>query len=172
MIAFLPAVIVAVAGFGAGYGGTTDVLAVEWETGRTNAVPISVSSFHPSLEAPKKYTVLAVSGYGFRARSRVTVAVGSQPAQTGRADQSGQFSYTFVLPADSTPESLPGQTVVASGVNPAGTAKTVIGAVPPLPAGTSTTVLAASIVTTTASFATVILTARSRRALPPKGNLP
>ena len=76
---------------------------------------------------------LAVTGIGFRGLSVVDVRVGSRPAFTVRADDTGTLAID--ISAGNDDSISVGTSVVAIGRAPSGTSKTLIGSVPPQPTG-------------------------------------
>jgi hypothetical protein len=132
---------------GPGYGGTADSLNVAWVQGSeldANAAIATTSGSGrgaavgiPQANQPRiapDQLALQVSGLGFRAKSPVTIRVGEAAPVDHRSDTAGAFNVA-IDPAllDGT---RPGLSVVAIGRNPAGTAVTLFGSVPPEPGGT------------------------------------
>lgn len=120
---------------GPGYGGTADAVSVQWQAGADRAEG------------------LAVYAVGFRSASSVTLRVGAAADRTVYADAAGALQVLVVRGADlAGADSSPGMTVLSVdmgtagrlspgmsvqlvGPNPAGGTRTLVGAVPPPPAG-------------------------------------
>jgi hypothetical protein len=120
---------------GPGYGGTADAVTVQWraDAGRDEG--------------------LAVYAFGFRGGSPVALRVGAAADRTIYADAAGRLRVLVVDQADrASAEPAPGLTVLAvdtgavgqlspgvsvqaTGRDPAGAVRTLVGAVPPPPAG-------------------------------------
>lgn len=115
---------------GPGYGGNADELTVTWEESpdvQAAGEGLGISGGGPEL---------AVFGLGFRGKSEVSVSVGETGTLETRVDQTGTLEA--VVPsvrASNTPE--PGTSVIVIGRAPSGAIRTLVGAVPPLPSGTS-----------------------------------
>ena len=112
---------------GPGYGGTADKLAVSWVTGA------SAQAADASPSAASR--TLHISGVGFRNLSTVSLRVSSNSTLTTTVDAAGTLSAAVQLPANGP--TLTGTSVVASGRAPSGTSLTLVGSVPPVPAGMS-----------------------------------
>jgi hypothetical protein len=133
VLAVLPAP--AVAEDGPGYGGTADEVTVQWRADADHTEG------------------LAVYAVGFRGGSSVVLRVGSAPDRTVHADAAGTLRVLVVSVADladakpvagmvvvpidaGTADRLaPGVSVQAIGPDPAGGIRTLVGTVPPPPAG-------------------------------------
>jgi hypothetical protein len=79
--------------------------------------------------------LLDVFGLGFRGKSEVQVSVGTIDAVTTRVDTTGTLELS-VGSAKLSEGPQPGTSVVVQGRAPSGAARTLVGAVPPLPSGT------------------------------------
>jgi len=117
---------------GPGYGGTADELAVTWtEPDRV----LAMGGPAASIELEASNLALDVFGLGFRSRSEVLVTVGTNNPVTTRVDPTGTLDLSVGLERlDAGPQ--PGTSVVVLGRAPAGTSRTLVGAVPPVPSGT------------------------------------
>ena len=88
-----------------------------------------------TIELDPSGLALDVFGLGFRGRSEVVVTVGTNAPVTTRVDPTGTLDLSVDLEQlDAGPQ--PGTSVVVLGRAPAGTSRTLVGAVPPLPSGT------------------------------------
>lgn len=117
---------------GPGYGGTADELAVSWAE---QDQVLAMGPAGPAIELEQSGLALAVNGVGFRGRSEVVVTVGTNEPITARVDPTGTLALSVDLDrAAAGPQ--PGTSVVALGRAPGGTSRTLVGAVPPIPAGT------------------------------------
>lgn len=87
------------------------------------------------IELEASGLALDVFGLGFRGRSEVVVTVGTNDPVTTRVDPTGTLDLAVGLEdLDAGPQ--PGTSVVVLGRAPAGTSRTLVGAVPPVPSGT------------------------------------
>ncbi len=117
---------------GPGYGGTADELAVSW---REPERIIAMGAPGTSIDLVASGLALDVFGLGFRGRSEVVVTVGTNDPVTARVDPTGTLDLAVGLEdLDAGPQ--PGTSVVVLGRAPAGTSRTLVGAVPPIPSGT------------------------------------
>ena len=116
---------------GPGYGGTADELAVTWtEPDRL----VAMGEPGSTIELEGSNLALDVFGLGFRGRSEVVVTVGTNDPVTTRVDPTGTLDLSVGLQQlDAGPQ--PGTSVVVLGRAPAGTSRTLVGAVPPVPSG-------------------------------------
>lgn len=116
---------------GPGYGGTADELAVSWKQPERI---IAMGAPGASIELEASGLALDVFGLGFRGRSEVVVTVGTNDPVTTRVDPTGTLELSVGLEdLDAGPQ--PGTSVVVLGRAPAGTSRTLVGAVPPIPSG-------------------------------------
>lgn len=117
---------------GPGYGGTADGLAVTWtEPDRL----VAMGAPGTTVELSASNLALDVFGLGFRGRSEVVVTVGTNAPVTTRVDPTGTLDLSVGLEKlEAGPQ--PGTSVVVLGRAPAGTSRTLVGAVPPVPSGT------------------------------------
>lgn len=122
---------------GPGYGGTADELAVVWQpVDQVNlaAGPSFALSQDPDLiRTEQEAARLVVRGVGFRGRSEIELRVGAGAADVLRVDESGTLEAE--VRAAATEAAAPGTSVIAIGRAPSGAARTLVGAVPPLPSG-------------------------------------
>jgi hypothetical protein len=144
---------------GPGYGGTADELSVAWvQFPSARAAPsalirpllgtaVVVPAGWPSgghgqdggpadpeiLRAGDSQLGLSILGVGFRGRSTVTLRIGESDPVIQRTDATGTLALQVVGVAAAA--TRPGMSVVAIGRNPAGTTRTLVGAVPPQPSG-------------------------------------
>lgn len=138
---------------GPGYGGGADKLNVSWEAGAADSGSAAGSST-PALPSTgggaakgaangaaaagvptrtDEGLALVVDGVGFRGLSEVSVRVGSDEPFTTRVDDSGTLDVGVPLSQSETAKS--GTSVVATGRSPSGTSMTLVGSIPPRPAG-------------------------------------
>lgn len=96
---------------------------------------------------------LSVVGYGFRQSAETSVQVGDWGVVVKDADTTGTLRVT--IPPEDAGEIRPGLSVLASGLGPSGTTRTLVGSVPPKPSGISPKVLAPAAAVTV--FLTVIV---------------
>jgi hypothetical protein len=117
---------------GPGYGGTADGLSVSWtEPDRL----VAMGAPGTTVELSASNLALDVFGLGFRGRSEVVVTVGTNAPVTTRVDPTGTLDLSVGLEKlEAGPQ--PGTSVVVLGRAPAGTSRTLVGAVPPVPSGT------------------------------------
>jgi len=117
---------------GPGYGGTADELAVTWTEGEEL---LAMGEPGSTIDLEGSNLALDVFGLGFRGRSEVVVTVGTNDPVTTRVDPTGTLELSVGLQQlDAGPQ--PGTSVVVLGRAPAGTSRTLVGAVPPVPSGT------------------------------------
>ena len=117
---------------GPGYGGTADELAVSWTEPEH---VLAMGGPGTTMELDASGLALDVFGLGFRGRSEVVVTVGTNAPVLTRVDPTGTLDLSVGLEdLDAGPQ--PGTSVVVIGRAPAGTSRTLVGAVPPLPSGT------------------------------------
>lgn len=127
----------AVAVEGPGYGGTADELAVVWQP--VEQVALAAGARPALMDNPdlirtgREAARLVIRGVGFRGRSEVELRVGDGSVEQLRVDESG--SLDVELQQRQAAQSLPGTSVIAIGRAPSGAARTLVGAVPPLPSG-------------------------------------
>lgn len=116
---------------GPGYGGTADGLAVSWTESDSTLQAMGPDA---AMELTADTLSLDVYGLGFRSRSEVTVAVGTSEPMVRRVDTTGTLDLSVgVTKLSEGPQ--PGTSVVVLGRAPAGSSRTLVGAVPPLPSG-------------------------------------
>lgn len=142
---------------GPGYGGNADELTVTWlETPDVQAAGEGLGISGGGLE-------LAVFGLGFRGKSEVSVSVGESTTLDTRVDQTGTLDAT--VPAQQVSDkAAPGTSVIVIGRAPSGAVRTLVGAVPPLPSGTSPADLVPFFALTGLVVALVIGVARRTKA--------
>jgi hypothetical protein len=128
---------------GPGYGGRTDRLSVTWSSGTAPALAAAgtavsasggMSASAAGGTAASSTGELVVRGSGFRGGSPVSVQFGSDAVRRAGADQTGTL-LTGMRPTTGATSS--GTTVLAQGQDPSGGSLTLVGAVPPRPAGWS-----------------------------------
>ncbi|WP_306214808.1 hypothetical protein [Actinoplanes sp. RD1] len=112
---------------GPGYGGTADALTVQWQESSSD---------------------LAVYAVGFRGGSTVQLQVGSLDDSTVAADVSGALRVLVVSASSAVQEAAdttvlrvtgsagPGTSILVTGQTPAGSLRTLVGAVPPASSAT------------------------------------
>ena len=149
-LVLVTAVPVAAAGAaeGPGYGGKADKLDVSWSQ-ETEVVTAAAADGAPVpqsldiaggpdptlLSAGPAGPQLSVFGVGFRGKSDVNLRVGSGRPLDVRVDDAGTLEIE--VPRSDSAEAQPGTSVLAQGRGPSGATRTLVGAVPPLPSGTS-----------------------------------
>lgn len=105
---------------GPGYGGGADRLDVKWK-----------DAVDQKKDKVKKNSV-AINGVGFRAGSKVVLRVGSGEEISAICDPFGALK--FDVPGQEL-KLTSGTSVLVSGSTPSGTQLTLVGAIPPEPAG-------------------------------------
>jgi hypothetical protein len=134
---------------GPGYGGGAEALTVSWQDQGSGDAPkeqpkalggvgggrgvVTVGGRAPDATVTGSGLTLVVDGVGYRGRSEVEVRVGSAAPFTARVDQTGTLDVG--VPATSAESTTTGTSVVATGRSPSGTSMTLVGAIPPRPAG-------------------------------------
>lgn len=122
---------------GPGYGGTADELAVVWqpvEQVNLAAGPtMAVAADSELIRTEQQSAQLVVRGVGFRGRSEIALRVGAEGTEVLRVDESGSLEAEVATSTGDVAE--PGTSVIAIGRAPSGAARTLVGAVPPLPSG-------------------------------------
>jgi len=116
---------------GPGYGGTADALAVTWTESDST---LHAMGSEEVIQLTGDNLSLDVFGLGFRGRSEVTVAVGTSDPLTIRVDPTGTLDLSVAVTRLSVGPQ-PGTSVVVLGRAPAGSSRTLVGAVPPMPSG-------------------------------------
>ena len=122
---------------GPGYGGTADELAVVWQP--VDQVNLAAGGAFALAQDPdlirteQESARLVVRGVGFRGRSEIELRVGAGTSDVLRVDESGTLEAE--IQRDATETAAPGTSVIAVGRAPSGAARTLVGAVPPLPSG-------------------------------------
>ena len=120
---------------GPGYGGTADELAVVWQpVEQVNlAAGPSMAADSELIRTDQQSAQLVVRGVGFRGRSEIELRVGAGSTEVLRVDESGTLEAE--VPTSTGDVAEPGTSVIAIGRAPSGAARTLVGAVPPLPSG-------------------------------------
>lgn len=135
---------------GPGYGGKADKLDVAWS--QDSQVVTASASDKPGAPVPQSLDgdagmdptllsagpagpQLTVFGVGFRGKSDVNLRVGGGRPLDVRVDDAGTLQID--VPRSDSVEAQPGTSVLAQGRGPSGATRTLVGAVPPLPSGTS-----------------------------------
>lgn len=122
---------------GPGYGGTAHELAVVWqpiEQVNLAAGPtLAMADDTELIRTDRLAAQLIVRGVGFRGRSEIELRVGAEDAEVLRVDESGTLEVEVATSTTDVAE--PGTSVIAIGRAPSGAARTLVGAVPPLPSG-------------------------------------
>ena len=124
---------------GPGYGGTAGELSVTWTEPAPPAYAApDIPPGGPSVDPEKIGIVetgpqLTIVGLGFRQRTMINVQVGEIADLVRKTDVTGTMSVT--VPAAESSEVPPGASVLASGLSPSGTTRTLVGSVPPKPSG-------------------------------------
>lgn len=135
---------------GPGYGGKADKLDVSWSQNSEvvtaagpdkPGAPVPDSLDGPAAVDPNMLSTgspgpeLTVFGVGFRGNSDVNLRVGGGKEFEVRVDSAGTLQID--VPREDSTQAQPGTSVLALGRGPAGATRTLVGAVPPLPSGTS-----------------------------------
>lgn len=135
---------------GPGYGGKADKLDVAWS--QDSQVVTASAADKPGAPVPQSLDgaagmdptllsagaagpQLTVFGVGFRGKSDVNLRVGAGRPLDVRVDDVGTLQID--VPRSDSTEAQPGTSVLAQGRSPSGATRTLVGAVPPLPSGTS-----------------------------------
>lgn len=126
---------------GPGYGGNAGDLTVKWtETSEAiSAAPPDVPGQGETGPDPNKIGLqdanqaLTILGMGFRASTAVRIQVGDIANVERKSDQTGTLALD--VPAAEVGPNAPGASVLATGLSPSGTTRTLVGSVPPKPSG-------------------------------------
>ena len=126
---------------GPGYGGNAGDLTVKWtETSEAiSAAPPDVPGQGETGPDPNKIGLqdanqaLTILGMGFRASTAVRIQVGDIANVERKSDQTGTLALD--VPAAEVGPDAPGASVLATGLSPSGTTRTLVGSVPPKPSG-------------------------------------
>ncbi len=152
---------------GAGYGGNAGQLSVTWvkPTGAV-AAPYVPADTGPSQDPERVGVVdvgptLTIVGLGFRQKTVINVQVGEVANLQPKTDVTGTLSVTVPV---NTSEAVPtGASVLASGLSPSGTTRTLIGSVPPKPSGLAPSTFVPWFAAAFAAVGAVVLVRRVRR---------
>ena len=126
---------------GPGYGGNAGELTVKW-TETAEAIPAAPPDVPGEGETgpdPNKIGLqdasqaLTILGMGFRASTEVRIQVGDIANVQRKTDQTGTLALD--VPASEVGPDAPGASVLATGLSPSGTTRTLVGSVPPKPSG-------------------------------------
>ncbi|MFI0431553.1 MAG: hypothetical protein ACH36H_00255 [Candidatus Nanopelagicales bacterium] len=128
---------------GPGYGGNAGDLSVTWTDPGTAVVaapfdpPVVPPGGGPSQDPDRVGVVqgpnLTIVGLGFRQLTKIKVQVGEVADLERKTDTTGTLEVT--VPAARTEGVPPGASVLAVGLSPSGTTRTLVGSVPPKPSG-------------------------------------
>lgn len=160
----------AAAAEGPGYGGNAGQLAVAWTTptgnGAVAAPAPPVPGSGPSTD-PEKIGIgdagpmLSIVGLGFRQLTKIQVQVGEIADIERKTDITGTLTVT--VPADTSEQVPTGASVLATGLSPSGTTRTLVGSVPPKPSGLAPSSFVPWIAGAFAAGGAVVLVRRVRR---------
>lgn len=144
---------------GPGYGGTADELAVVWqpvEQVNLAAGPsLAVAADSELIRTDQQSAQLVVRGVGFRGRSEIELRVGAGGTEVLRVDESGTLEAEVGTSTGDVAE--PGTSVIAIGRAPSGAARTLVGAVPPLPSGLGPADLVPWVAATAAGLGAIVM---------------
>lgn len=126
---------------GPGYGGNAGDLSVSWTetSSKAWAAPPDIPDGGGDATDPNKIRLapgdaaLTILGMGFRAKTMIRIQVGDIANVERKTDTTGTLSVD--IPANQVTGAAPGQSVLASGLSPSGTTRTLVGSVPPKPSG-------------------------------------
>lgn len=164
----------AVAADGPGYGGNAGELSVTWtDPGLegTVAAPVVPPDGGPSVDPERVGVVeggptLTIVGLGFRQLTTINVQVGEIADLERKSDVTG--TVTVNVPAAESEETPTGASVLAVGLSPSGTTRTLVGSVPPKPSGLAPSSVVPWLAAAFAAGAAVyfVRRIRSNRAVP------
>lgn len=161
----------AAAAEGPGYGGDAGELSVAWAPPPPVAVaaPDVPPGGGPSVNPEKVGIVesgptLTVIGLGFRQLTTINVQVGEIADLQRKTDITG--TLTVNVPAQESEEVPTGASVLATGLSPAGTTRTLVGSVPPKPSGLAPSSLVPWFAAAFAAGGAVVLVRRLRAPEP------
>ncbi|MDQ1245690.1 MAG: hypothetical protein QG597_57 [Actinomycetota bacterium] len=153
---------------GAGYGGNAGELSVTWAPPVEGAVaaPDVPPGGGPTVDPEKVGIVeagptLTVIGLGFRQLTKINVQVGEIADLERKTDITG--TLTVNVPAQQSEEVPPGASVLATGLSPSGTTRTLVGSVPPKPSGVAPSSLVPWFAAAFAAGGAVVLARRVRQ---------
>jgi hypothetical protein len=158
----------AVAADGPGYGGNAGELSVTWaDPGLegTVAAPVVPPDGGPTVD-PDRVGVaesgptLTIVGLGFRQLTTINVQVGEIADLQRKSDLTG--TVTVNVPTVESEEVPTGASVLAAGLSPAGTTRTLVGSVPPKPSGLAPSSFVPWLAAAFAAVGAVVLVRRMR----------